>query len=152
MFGPHLVMEAYGCERGLMTDIEAMIDLLDRLPSKMDMTKIMPPYAFKYSGKVEEEWGLSGVVLIAESHIALHTFPDKNGFLTVDIFSCKDFCIETAIEEIVKVYNPTHWDHQLFMRGREYPRSIAKAGEIIETERLQCAQNIPHLEKSFALQ
>ncbi|MFM7458476.1 MAG: S-adenosylmethionine decarboxylase [bacterium] len=151
MFGPHLVMEAYGCDRRLMTDIESMIDLLDSLPGKMDMTKIMPPYAFKYKGKVPEEWGLSGVVLIAESHIALHTFPDQNGFLTVDIFSCKDFCIETAISEIVKVYNPTHWDHQLFMRGREYPRSIGKAGQIIETERLQHAQNLHQFGKTLAL-
>ena len=119
MFGPHLTLEAYGCDPEKLTDMNGLVELLDELPNKMGMTKIMPPYAFKYQGKVEEDWGLSGVVLIAESHIAIHTFPDKNGFVTVDIFSCKEFDVPTAVEEIVKAFNPSKWDHQLLMRGRE---------------------------------
>jgi S-adenosylmethionine decarboxylase len=145
MFGPHLTMEAYGCDFDASTNLTLMSDLLDKLPAKMEMTKIMPPYVFKYQGAVEEEWGLSGVVLIAESHIALHTFPDKDGFLTVDIFSCKDFDINVAIDEIVKIYKPKKWDQQLILRGREYPKSMSKASQIIETERLEHAQNAAQL-------
>ena len=48
-------------------------------------SKIMPPYVFRYHGEVPEDWGVSGVVLIAESHISIHTFPDK-GYLSLDIF------------------------------------------------------------------
>lgn len=136
MFGPHLMLEASGCNKEKLTDINLLIDLLDELPGKMQMTKIMPPYAFKYNGEVAEDWGLSGVVLIAESHIAIHTFPDK-GFITVDIFSCKDFDTRVAIDEIVKAFEPESWDEQLINRGREFPRSLGKAGVIIESERKQ---------------
>lgn len=135
MFGPHLVLELYGCDKESTRSVDNTFTFLDSVPASIGMTKIMPPYAFRYSGKVPEEWGVSGVVLIAESHIAVHTFPDQNEFVTVDIFSCKDFDIDLAIKEIEKFYKPTKIEKQLFMRGREYPRSIGKAGVILETER-----------------
>ncbi len=137
MFGPHLMMEASGCKKETLMDMGLLSELLDRLPGQMEMTKIMPPYCFKFQdGEVKEDWGLSGVVLIAESHIAIHTFPDK-GFITVDIFSCKDFDVRVAVDEIVKTFEPESWDEQMIMRGREFPRSIGKAGVIIESERKQ---------------
>lgn len=136
MFGPHLLMEASGCDYKALTDISVLADLLEELPGKMGMTKIMPAYVFKYKGLVEDDWGLSGIVLIAESHIAFHTFPDK-GFLTVDIFSCKDFDVREAVANIVEVFKPRSWDEQLLMRGREFPRSLTKAAMIIENERKQ---------------
>lgn len=136
MFGPHLMMEASACNRDKLTDIAGLTELLEHLPSKMAMTKIMPPYVFKYHGEVEDDWGLSGVVLIAESHIAIHTFPDK-GFITVDIFSCKDFDVRMAVDMIVEHFEAKSWDEQMLMRGREFPRSLGKAGVIIESERKQ---------------
>lgn len=135
MFGPHLVLELYGCDKESTRSVDTTFTFLDSVPASIGMTKIMPPYAFRYSGKVPEEWGVSGVVLIAESHIAVHTFPDQNEFVTVDIFSCKDFDIDLAIKEIEKFYKPAKIEKQLFMRGREYPRNIGKAGVILETER-----------------
>lgn len=134
MFGPHLIMEASGCNYEKLTDIKLLTSLLDRLPEKMGMTKVMPPYVFEYRGEVPDDWGLSGIIIIAESHLAFHTFPDK-GFVTVDIFSCKDFCVKTAVREIVNAFEPETWDEQLIMRGREFPKSLTKASLIMETER-----------------
>ena len=136
MFGPHLLMEASGCSYEKLTDINLLTNLLDRLPDQMKMTKIMAPYVFEYKGEVPEDWGVSGIVIIAESHLAIHTFPDK-GFLTVDIFSCKEFDVREAVNEIVKAYEPQSWDEQLIQRGREFPRSITKAAMILESERKQ---------------
>lgn len=136
MFGPHLMIEANGCNFEKLTDIKLLTDLLDKLPIKMDMTKVMPPYVFEYKGEVPDDWGLSGIVIIAESHLAIHTFPDK-GFITVDIFSCKDFDVKMAVNEIVATYQPKTWDEQLIMRGREFPRSLTKANLIMEAERKQ---------------
>jgi len=135
MFGPHLMMELYGCPKDKLSDIAALTDVLDKMPAEMNMTKIMPPYVFRYQGLYEDDWGLSGIVLIAESHIAFHTFPDK-GFVTVDIFSCKDFDVPKALSTIQEVFTPEKIEHQLLMRGREFPRSMTKAGMILESERL----------------
>jgi S-adenosylmethionine decarboxylase len=113
-------------------------DVLEAFPDKLNMTKIMPPYVFKYSGAVPEDWGVSGIVLIAESHISIHSFPDK-GFVTLDIFSCKDFDVDKAIEYFNGIFKPESFEKQLLMRGREFPRSAARAGEVVERERLKVA-------------
>ncbi|MDD9898726.1 MAG: adenosylmethionine decarboxylase [Candidatus Melainabacteria bacterium] len=140
MFGPHLIMEANGCSYDKLNNEKLLTDLLDQLPEKMNMTKIMAPYVFEYKGGVEpDDWGLSGIVIIAESHLAFHTFPDK-GFLTVDIFSCKDFDVAHAVSEIVKVFEPETWDQQLIQRGREFPKSMTRAKLVLDNERTQFSQ------------
>lgn len=138
MFGPHLILEAYGCDKQSLADMNLMSQTLDAYPAKLDMTKIMPPYVFTYHGTVEDDWGVSGVVLIAESHISIHSFPEK-GFVTLDIFSCRDFDVDAAIEYFCSVFNPESYEKQLLMRGREFPRSVGRAGAIIEGERQKVA-------------
>ena len=99
------------------------------------MTKIMPPYVFRYDGgDVPEDWGVSGVVLIAESHISIHSFPEKQ-FITLDIFSCRDFAIEEAIEYFVSAFEAERYEQQVLQRGREFPKSAGRAGRIIDAER-----------------
>jgi len=63
------------------------------------MTKIGGPYMFEYQAPDPAYSGVSGLVVIAESHIALHTFPELDYF-TMDIFSCKNFDHEKAIAYI----------------------------------------------------
>jgi S-adenosylmethionine decarboxylase len=138
MFGPHLILEAYGCPKDLLADLGLVSQTLDAYPAQLDMTKIMPPYVFRYQGTVPDDWGVSGVVLIAESHISIHTFPDKQ-FVTLDIFSCRDFDVDAAIAYFCGVFKPESWEKQVLMRGREFPRSLGKAGNIIESERERVA-------------
>ncbi|MFH0927753.1 MAG: S-adenosylmethionine decarboxylase, partial [Candidatus Micrarchaeota archaeon] len=78
MYGPHLTMDMYGCDKERLSSVEFVSKFLDGLPAKIGMTKIIPPYVFKYEGIKPEDWGVSGIVLIAESHIAIHTYPEKN--------------------------------------------------------------------------
>jgi len=134
MFGPHLILEAYGCNKEKLADVNSMCKMLDAYPPQLGMTKIMPPYVFTYHGAVEDDWGVSGVVLIAESHISIHTFPDK-GFATLDIFSCKDFDVEEAVKFFNSYFEPESFDQEVFMRGREFPRSAGRARAIVEGER-----------------
>lgn len=138
MFGPHLILEAYGCSKKNLSDLTMVCEVLEQYPEKLNMTKIMPPYVFRYSGAVPEDWGVSGVVLIAESHISIHTFPDKQ-FVTLDIFSCKDFDVDEAIKYFCSIFKPESYEKQLLMRGREFPRSEMRAGQIVEGERLKLA-------------
>lgn len=139
MFGPHLLLEGYGAPKEKLQDLGLLGDILDRFPEKLTMTKIMPPYVFKYNGgEVKDDWGISGIVLIAESHIAIHTFPEK-GFFTLDIFSCKDFDIRDAVNFVVDELQPKYFDETLVTRGREFPRSIGRAAKVMNQERLRLA-------------
>jgi S-adenosylmethionine decarboxylase len=141
MFGPHLILEAYGCPSTNLADLGMVSEVLDKYPAQLDMTKIMPPYVFTYRGAVEDDWGVSGIVLIAESHISIHTFPDKQ-FVTLDIFSCREFDVEEAINYFCNIFKPESYDKQVLMRGREFPKSNPRAGRIIEAERERLAASL----------
>ena len=60
------------------------------------MTKISQPYVFRYTGP---DWGISGFVVIAESHISVHTFVERD-YVNIDIFSCRDFDSEKAVGDL----------------------------------------------------
>ena len=94
----HLAIDGYGSPSGLLASSEIVLEFLDKFPERIAMTKISEPSVQIYRGPVEEDWGVSGFVIIAESHISVHTFPDRN-YLNVDVFSCKEFDIENAKKE-----------------------------------------------------
>lgn len=133
-FGVHLTMDGYGCDRGALSDLEGIYAFLDEAPARIGMTKIMPPYVFKYHGKVPEDWGLSGFVLIAESHISLHTFPDR-GYLSLDIFSCKPFDTCQAGDLVIKQFRVTRHEAQVLNRGLEFPRNLSLVEKHLRGER-----------------
>ena len=133
-FGPHLMLDCYGCPKEKLADMDLIFDTLDKFPAKIGMTKIMPPYVFKYHGAVPEDWGISGVVLIAESHITIHTFPDKNHAF-IDIFSCKEFDTSYAMQYMINLFEATHHEVQISSRGQEFPRKRKEIGEILISPR-----------------
>jgi S-adenosylmethionine decarboxylase len=133
-FGPHLTLDGYRCEQSKLENIEHVYSLLDEIPTEIGMTKIMPPYVFRYSGTKPEDWGVSGFVLIAESHIAIHTYPEKR-YLSLDIFSCKDFDIERAIAIVEERFGIEEIEHQVLSRGTEFPKDITKAARLVRGER-----------------
>ena len=133
-FGPHLMIDCYDCNKDKLKDMDLIFDTLDKFPEMIGMTKIMPPYVFKYKGAVPEDAGVSGVVLIAESHITIHTFPDKNHAF-IDIFSCKDFDTAPATAFMIDLFEAGNYDVQISSRGREFPKNIKKAAAIVSSER-----------------
>jgi S-adenosylmethionine decarboxylase len=96
----------------------------------------MPPYVFKYHGKVPEDWGVSGFVLIAESHISIHTFPDR-GYLSLDIFSCKNFDFQQAITYVSELFGVTRHETNVLDRGLEFPREVRSVECLLREEREQ---------------
>jgi S-adenosylmethionine decarboxylase len=115
----HLIIDGFGANRKMLESEEIIYDLLDRYPSQIGMTKVAPPQVFKYIGSKPEDWGISGFVLIAESHISIHTFPDRC-YVNIDIFSCKDFDSEYAIQELKAIFEFDEIQKYLLNRGLEY--------------------------------
>ncbi len=135
MFGPHLTLDMYGCNKRKLKDVNFVYSFLDEVPELVGMTKIMPPYTFSYSGVKPEDWGVSGIVLIAESHISCHTFPEKN-YVSIDIFSCKEFDVENATEIIVSRFEAKTYEKNFFMRGRHFPKDGERVKQIMEVQRM----------------
>ncbi|MBI5708863.1 MAG: adenosylmethionine decarboxylase [Candidatus Eisenbacteria bacterium] len=138
-FGPHLMLDGYGCDKKKLQDLNLIYRILDELPSKIGMTKIMPPYVFKYSGLKPEDWGLSGFVLIAESHISIHTFPEKS-FVSVDIFSCKSFDLEYSADYMKQVFGMAKVECNVLDRGTEFPKDLNGASRMVRAERRRVAR------------
>ena len=93
--------------------------LLNDYPRAIGMTKIGGPYMFEYQAPDPEYSGVSGLVVIAESHIAIHTFPELDYF-TMDIFSCRNFDHEAAIRYIKDALEVQEMDRILLQRGLSF--------------------------------
>jgi len=138
-FGPHLMLDCYGCPKEKLADMDLIFETLDAFPAKIGMHKIMPPSVFKYTGKVPEDWGISGVVLIAESHISIHTFPDKEHAF-IDIFSCKNFDTDYACREFIRIFDADRHAETLLNRGVEFPKNIQRATAVVSRERKEISE------------
>ena len=141
-FGPHLMLDGYGCAKAKLEDLNLIYRVLDDLPVRIGMTKIMPPYVFKYSGVKPEDWGLSGFVLIAESHVSIHTFPEKS-FVSVDIFSCKAFDLEFAANTLKESFGMEKVECNVLDRGTEFPKELNGAAQLVRADRRRVARPGP---------
>ena len=121
-FGPHLTIDGYGCDQEKLTDLDLVFTILDELPEMINMNKIMPPYVVRYKGVDPLDWGISGIVMIAESHICIHTFPEKN-YVSIDIFSCQPFDVDFAYNYFKKAFNFDKIEKHLVMRGKYFPKT-----------------------------
>ena len=130
----HLTIDGYGGDAELLGSEELVRSFLDRYPGEMNMTKITEPFVMRYVGVKPEDWGVTGFVIIAESHLAVHTFPDR-GYVWVDIFSCKEFEAPGAVDRIVNTFGLTHVTEHILERGLEYPHAVDQAKPISRYER-----------------
>lgn len=121
-FGIHLMFDGYNAPESLLSDVEALKQLLDDLPNTMKMEKISEPLALELGKQNEKDpGGCSGFVMIAESHISFHTFP-KRGFVTADVYTCQnDLDVEQMTAELKKVFGTEHEEVTVIPRGTKYP-------------------------------
>jgi len=121
-FGPHLTLDLNDCDPDRLSNFDLIFDVLNSLPDTIGMTKITQPYVFKYSGLVPEDKGITGFVVIAESHISIHTFQEKN-YVFIDMFSCRDFDYEFAAKYLIEFFKSKKPTVNVLMRGEDFPRS-----------------------------
>jgi S-adenosylmethionine decarboxylase len=111
----HLIIDGYGDNPKLMQDEQFLYQLLDSYPAQIGMTKISSPLVFRYVGSRPEDWGISGFVFIAESHISIHTFVERR-YINIDVFSCKDFNAEQVIKDLKDKFQLTRFSSRLINR------------------------------------
>ena len=127
-FGPHLMLDLSECDQKRINDLDFIFQFLSILPDKIGMVKITQPYVFPYAGLVPEDKGITGFVVIAESHLSIHTFVEK-GHAFVDLFSCKPFDTDRARDLIIETFVSKKPEVHMIERGAGFPRNthLAKA-------------------------
>ncbi|MGC8487756.1 MAG: adenosylmethionine decarboxylase [Clostridia bacterium] len=79
--GRHVLAEVHGCESQVLNDIGAVERIM--VEAALNAGAEVREVAFhKFSPQ-----GVSGVVVISESHLAVHTWPE-HGYAAVDVFTC----------------------------------------------------------------
>lgn len=134
----HVAIDGFGGDPARLASEELVREVLERYPARIGMTKIAAPHVQRYVGKKPQDWGVSGFVLIAESHISIHTFPEHR-YLWVDIFSCKGFDAALAVEDIRQEFGLADLRVRVLERGLEYPHTVREAEAVARSERAEVA-------------
>jgi S-adenosylmethionine decarboxylase len=112
----HLMLELYGCDRSLLTNEEMIRRVLDEYPARVDMERVSPVHLYDIETSNPLDAGLSGFVVIAQSHISLHAWPEY-GEVDIDICSCKEFSQEDAIAFAKEMFQTEDVETHFVVRG-----------------------------------
>ena len=115
----HLLIDGYGGDVQRMQDKDLLFRFLNEYPATLGMTKICEPSVMHYDAPKPEDSGLSGFVIIAESHISVHTFPRRN-YINLDIFSCSSFDSQRALKDVKDLFFLRHARTWVIDRGLEH--------------------------------
>jgi S-adenosylmethionine decarboxylase len=84
MGGVEWVVEAYGCDRDALASPVRLRSLFERLVADLALRPVAETTWHQFGGA----GGITGLCLLAESHLACHTFPE-HGSLCLNLFCCK---------------------------------------------------------------
>src|SRR5229473_3884289 len=112
----HLMLELYGCDRQVLSNKPLVRRVLEEYPARVDMEKVSPVYLSQIQTSNPLDAGLSGFVVIAQSHISLHAWPEY-GEVDIDICSCKEFSQEDAIAFAKQVFQTDDVESHFVVRG-----------------------------------
>jgi S-adenosylmethionine/arginine decarboxylase-like enzyme len=124
-FGPHYLMSAVSDKA---ISFERIYHFLDELPAQINMDAIMRPIVV--TNKVKDFDIISGITVIAQSHIAVHYYTQTRQ-IYLDIFSCSFIDCDNIIN-IVEEKLGIKCKSILIGRGSKHIAKLAQRSEVIE--------------------
>ncbi len=134
----HLAIDGYGATPSKLWDVGLFRRFLSDYPTALGMTKLCEPKVLTYHAPNAEDSGISGFVIIAESHISFHTFPNRQ-YVNIDVFSCRSFDSERAIRDVKDLLSLKEVRTWILDRGLEHlergpaPESVDSNWSAVET-------------------
>lgn len=111
IIGKHIIAELYGVSKELISDEGRVKGVVEKVIEKARLTKVGSVY------KQFNPRGVTGVVLVAESHISIHTWPEYE-LVNLDIFTCGDITkTEKAFQLFLDQFKPKSYRHYILDRG-----------------------------------
>jgi len=103
--GTHCLIDCHGVDARRLRDTASLRALL-RGAAEAAGARILFDHFHDFGGEAAGPGGVTGVVLLAESHATIHTWPDA-GFAAIDIFLCGDTDLDRAVAMIERGLLPT---------------------------------------------
>ncbi len=108
--GSHLIVDLFEAER--LDDLPYIQETLVKCVEEAGATLLhIHLHPFEPNG------GVSGVAVLAESHISIHSWPER-GYAALDIFMCGDAKPELCIDVLREAFAPGRMEVQELLRGR----------------------------------
>lgn len=108
--GSHLIIDLWGGQR--LDDVNHIECTLRDMASAAGAT-ILHTHVHHFS----PNGGVSGVAVLAESHISIHTWPER-AYAALDIFMCGNADTESVIPVVRRMLRPARISHAEHLRGR----------------------------------
>ena len=115
MIGQHVLADFYDVAAGRLVDGGLLAACLDEAARRGGMNPIGPPVLHRFEGG-----GLTGYLLLSESHIAFHTYPEHR-YIALDIFSCGGADSKAALSVFLAALEPGRERITTAPRGAEIP-------------------------------
>lgn len=121
-FGEHVTIDGYGGDKTKLNNKELILECLNNLPDSLGMSKLSEPVIYYAKGNNSKDpGGWTGMVVIEESHISIHTFPNR-GFISADVYTCKNGMDINFIFNYFKIkFNLKDLETNFIKRGNRYP-------------------------------
>jgi len=110
MTGKHLLIDLWTPDRELLRAVEPLWSRL-LAATQASGAQVLHTYAHQFTPQ-----GMSGMILIAESHVSIHTWPEE-GYVAMDILSCGHVDPETLVREFTRGLQITRRRVSLQTRG-----------------------------------
>jgi S-adenosylmethionine decarboxylase len=98
--GRHVLADLHGVQADVLTDPELIRTVLLRAAEAAGATPLFAKFHHFGEGQ-----GVTGVLLLQESHISIHTWPE-HGFAAVDAFMCGVCAPQVAVDVVVAAFKP----------------------------------------------
>ncbi len=108
--GSHLIIDLWGASQ--LDDLEHMESAM-RLAVEESKATLLHIHLHHFS----PNGGISGVAVLAESHISVHTWPENN-YAAFDVFMCGDAKPEKAVRVFNEFFSPDNHQVKNIKRGR----------------------------------
>ncbi|GCE49344.1 S-adenosylmethionine decarboxylase [Thermosporothrix hazakensis] len=112
----HLMLELYNIDRGILENEPLLRRVLTEYPDRVGMEKVSPVHLYDIETSNPLDAGMSGFVVIAQSHISLHAWPEY-GEVDIDICSCKEFSQEDAIAYAKEIFQTDDVESHFVVRA-----------------------------------
>lgn len=109
--GQHVLAEFFECDPNILNSIDKVEKYMVDAALECGATIVQKCF------HMFNPYGVSGVVIISESHLAIHTWPEL-GYAAVDLFTCGDKCDpKIAYEFLKKKFNSQNASFSELKRG-----------------------------------